>query len=58
MDVMADGWCCMLLNTDVCHILDYKLRNTAKSLKRWSQKYVGSVRLQLSVVKEVGFKLE
>jgi hypothetical protein len=40
MDAVADGWCFTLLNIDACHILDHKLWNTAKSLKRWSQKYL------------------
>jgi hypothetical protein len=48
----------MLQNADACHILDFKLCNTAKSLKRWSQKFVGSVHLQLAMAKEVVFKLE
>jgi hypothetical protein len=39
-------------------VLDFKLRNTTKVLKRWSQKFVGSVRLQLAVAKEVIFQLE
>jgi hypothetical protein len=41
-----------------CRVLDFKLRNTAKSLKKWSQKYVRSVQLQLVVAKEVVFKLD
>jgi hypothetical protein len=36
----------------------HKLCNTTKSLKRWSQKFVGSIRLQLAMPKEVIFKLE
>jgi hypothetical protein len=34
LDVVADGWCCTLLNADACRILDYKLQNNTKSLKR------------------------
>jgi hypothetical protein len=43
---------------DTFRSLDIKLRSTAKSLKRWNQKFVGSVRFQLAVAKEVIFKLE
>jgi hypothetical protein len=39
-------------------VLDYKLRNTAKSLKRWRQKFIGSVRLQLSVARLVVLRLD
>lgn len=38
--------------------LDYKFCNTAKVLKQWSQKFVGSIRLQLAVAREVTLKLE
>jgi hypothetical protein len=58
LDAVAEGWSCTLLNADACRILDYKLQNTAKCLKCWSQKYVGSIRLQLAIMKEVIFNLE
>jgi hypothetical protein len=58
LEAVVEGWCCMLQNTDACRILDLKLWNTTKSLKRWSQKFIDSVRLQLVVAKEVVFKLE
>jgi hypothetical protein len=32
-------------------ILDYKLHNTAKALKSWSQNFIGSIRLQLAITK-------
>jgi hypothetical protein len=34
------------------------MHNTAKTLERWSQKFIDSVRFQLAVAKEVIFKLE
>jgi hypothetical protein len=34
-------------------VLDHKLRNVAKALKSWSSKKVGSIRLQLALVREV-----
>ena len=38
--------------------LDFKLRNTAKALKSWSSKHVGSVRLQLAIAKELVYRLD
>jgi hypothetical protein len=35
-----------------------KLRNTAKALNKWSQKFIGSAQLQLVVAREVGFQLD
>jgi hypothetical protein len=58
LEAIAEGWCCTLLNADAWRVLDYKLCNTAKSLKCWSSKYVGSVHLQLVVAKEVMFKMD
>jgi hypothetical protein len=40
LDAVAEGWRLTLQNVDACRILDFKLRNTAKALRRWSQKYV------------------
>jgi len=34
-------------------VLDYKLRNVARALRSWSDKKVGSVRLQLVLAREV-----
>jgi hypothetical protein len=39
LDVVKEGWQCDLQHTDSFR-LDHKFRNTAKSLKRWSQKNV------------------
>jgi hypothetical protein len=58
LEAVAMGWHLTLQNTDACRILDYKLRNTAKELKWWSQKFVESIRLQQAVAREVIFKLE
>ena len=43
---------------DAFHCLDFKLRNTAKSLKSWSSKHVGSVRLQLAIAKELVYRID
>jgi len=40
---------------DAFRALDFKLRATAKALKSWSAKHVGSVRLQLAIAKELVF---
>jgi hypothetical protein len=38
--------------------LDWLFRNTTKSLKNWSDRFIGSIRLQLEITKEVVAKLE
>lgn len=43
---------------DAFRTLDYKLRNTAIALKRWSAKHVGSVRLQLAIAKEIVYRFD
>jgi hypothetical protein len=48
----------MSAGTNTFRCLDIKLHNMAKELKRWSQNFMGSVRFQLAVAKEVIFKLE
>jgi hypothetical protein len=58
LDAVREGWRCTLQNADACRILDFKLRNMAKELKRWSQEFVGSIRFQQVVANEVIFKLE
>jgi hypothetical protein len=60
LDAIACGWHDVPVNAnaDAFRSLDIKLHNTAKELKRWSQKFVGSVCFQLAVVKEVIFTLE
>lgn len=47
-------------NTDVdaFRCLGFKLRNTAKALKSWSAKRIGSVRLQLAIAKEIVYRFE
>ena len=39
-------------------MLDFKLRNTAKALQRWSAKQVGCVRLQLTIAKELVLRFD
>jgi hypothetical protein len=53
LDAVAHGWQDVPgnANADAFRSLDFKLRSTAKELKRRSQKFVGSVRFQLVVAK-------
>lgn len=53
MDVVAAAWSASLINADSCRVLDYKFRNVARALRSWSDKKIGSVRLQLALAREV-----
>jgi hypothetical protein len=43
---------------DHCQALDYLLRRTAKALKCWSAKHVGSIRFQLFAAREIVAQLD
>ena len=43
---------------DAFRCLNFKLRNTAKMLRSWSAKNIGSVRLQLAIAKEIVLRLD
>jgi hypothetical protein len=58
LEVIAAAWSSTLLHADLFRILDYKLRNVARALRSWSDKKIGSVRLQLALAKEVILRLE
>jgi hypothetical protein len=58
LEVVAKGWQLTLQNADPFRVLDYKLHNTTKALKKWSQKYIGIMRLQLAMTKEVVCRLD
>ncbi|WVZ71862.1 hypothetical protein U9M48_020394 [Paspalum notatum var. saurae] len=58
MDTVTEAWGFNLVNADPCRILDAKLRNIAKALKSWSAKFVGSIRLQLALAREIIFQLD
>lgn len=53
METVAGAWQGMLQNADPLRVLDHKLRNTIKALQSWSQKFIGSIRLQLTIAREV-----
>jgi hypothetical protein len=58
LQVEADAWVCPLQDADAFRVLDYKLRNTAKALKSWSMKNIGSVKLQLILARQIVGRLE
>ncbi|WVZ83247.1 hypothetical protein U9M48_030415 [Paspalum notatum var. saurae] len=53
LDVVAEAWSFNMVNVDHCRLLDAKLRRTATALKSWSSRFVGSVRLQLAMAREI-----
>ena len=57
-DVVRQAWDCNLSNIDACRVLDFKLRRTAKALKSWSMRNVGSVRLHLFMAREIIAQLD
>lgn len=58
LDVVTEAWAHAPVNVDACRALDYKLRSTAKALRSWSMKNVGSVRLQLFMARELIAQLD
>jgi len=53
LEVVASAWGNSLVDANHCRQLDFKLRNTAKALTKWSNERIGSVRLQLAVARVV-----
>jgi hypothetical protein len=43
LQVVTDGWRETPAHADAFRSLDFKMTNTAKALKPWSQKFIGSV---------------
>jgi hypothetical protein len=56
LDAVQEVWHLTIQNADDCRTLDFKLCNTPKAVKRWSQQFVGSIRIQLAVARQVIFK--
>lgn len=52
-EVVATAWETSITNADPFCVLDYKFRNVAKVLRRWSNAKISSVRLQLAMAREV-----
>jgi hypothetical protein len=57
MDVIKEAWH-PLVDADPFRRLDWLMRNTSRALQRWSGRFVGSIHLQLSIAKEVVYRLE
>ncbi|WVZ69147.1 LOW QUALITY PROTEIN: hypothetical protein U9M48_017983 [Paspalum notatum var. saurae] len=58
LDVVRDAWACPVVGFDRCRTLDAKLRSTAAALKGWSNRHIGSVRLQLAMARELIFQFD
>lgn len=57
-EIVERAWGCNTGNADACRTLDIKFRQTAKALKSWSRRLVGSVRHQLFMAREVISQLD
>lgn len=57
-EVVDSAWNIDLPNVDPFRRLDAKFRNVAKELTRWSNRRMGSVRLQLTLVREAILSLD
>lgn len=58
METVAAALQTSIREADRSLILDFKLRNTAKALQSWSQRFISSIRLQLAIAREVVQRLE
>ncbi|OEL24169.1 hypothetical protein BAE44_0014812, partial [Dichanthelium oligosanthes] len=58
LEVVESAWHCPLRDASAFARLDWLLRNTARFLKSWSTRSVGSIRTQLELAKEVVQRLE
>jgi hypothetical protein len=58
MDVLCQACNCPLHDVDPYRRLDWLLRNTARCQKSWSDHFIGNVRVQLEVTKEIIHCLE
>jgi hypothetical protein len=56
--VVERVWHCLLTNTSPFTHLDRLFRNTACFLKSWSDCFIGNMRMQLDMAKEVVARLE
>jgi hypothetical protein len=58
LDTVKAAWSSPLPLADPLRTIDQRLRETAKGLKAWSAKSIGSIRTQVLVAKEVIFRLD
>jgi hypothetical protein len=52
------AWHCLLRDVSPLKRMDWLLRNMAHVLKSWSDQFVGSIKIQLEIAKEVVLHLE
>lgn len=53
MDTVVEAWTSVPSNGNPYVALDNKLRATAKSLKKWSDRWIGNVKLQVAIALEI-----
>jgi hypothetical protein len=53
LDAVKARWDHPVLQADPCRVLDIKFWNTAKDLMSWSQKFIGSIRFKLGLLKRL-----
>lgn len=58
LDIIHRAWHCPLNNADPFRRMDWLLHNTARTLQSWSSKFVGSIRMQLEMAKDLIRQLE
>jgi hypothetical protein len=58
MEVVQRAWHCPLRNIDLFQRLNWLFRSTARFLTSWSDRCVGSIKVQLEIAKEVVLRLE
>jgi hypothetical protein len=56
--VVQRAWHCPLRNASPFARLDWLFRNTARFLKSWSDRFIGNVRLQLTLANKIVARLE
>jgi hypothetical protein len=52
-EVVSSAWQAPVEANDPFRVIDLKLRNVARELRRWSNSKIGSIRLHLAMVREV-----
>jgi hypothetical protein len=58
LDVVAAAWHCPLRDASPFKRIELLLHNTARVLNSWSDRFVGNVRMQLEIAREVVHRLE
>lgn len=58
MEVVQTAWDSVEQHGNPYVVLDRKLQATAKSLKKWSNKWIGNIKLQIAIAMEVIYRLD